>query len=156
MQTYPNTAVRPESQIKRLSHKILTEITDDWWVDFAFAGTIAEREHSKWEKATPLTNNPYSPENIEKRRYRSMFSSRSSSEASLQWVYMTAYYKDRSVSFKFHCHLFSLLFSKELEQRKRYVWAVENRLQSVSARYATVICSTGITNIHIYLYLSAI
>ncbi|XP_025419497.1 uncharacterized protein LOC112689843 isoform X2 [Sipha flava] len=47
-------------------------------------GTIAEREHLKWEKATPLTNNPYSAENIEKRKYKSMFGSRSSSEASLQ------------------------------------------------------------------------
>lgn len=30
-------------------------------------GTIAEREHRKWLEATPLPNNPYSPENIERR-----------------------------------------------------------------------------------------
>ncbi|XP_022162051.1 uncharacterized protein LOC111027877 isoform X2 [Myzus persicae] len=49
-------------------------------------GTIAEREHSKWEKATPLTNNPYSAENIEKRKFKSLFGSRSSSEASLNLI----------------------------------------------------------------------
>ncbi|XP_060878235.1 uncharacterized protein LOC132950711 isoform X2 [Metopolophium dirhodum] len=49
-------------------------------------GTIAEREHSKWEKATPLTNNPYSAENIEKRKYKTLFGSRSSSEASLNLI----------------------------------------------------------------------
>ncbi|XP_025197941.1 uncharacterized protein LOC112596463 isoform X3 [Melanaphis sacchari] len=49
-------------------------------------GTIAEREHSKWEKAVPLTNNPYSAENIEKRKYKSLFGSRSSSEASLNLI----------------------------------------------------------------------
>jgi hypothetical protein len=33
-----------------------------------FIGTIADREHRKWtEKAIPLTNNPYSRENIERR-----------------------------------------------------------------------------------------
>lgn len=31
------------------------------------AGTIAEREHRKWQEATPLANNPYSPENIQRR-----------------------------------------------------------------------------------------
>lgn len=46
-------------------------------------GTIAEREHSKWEKAVPMTNNPYSAENIEKRKFKSLFGSRSNSEASL-------------------------------------------------------------------------
>lgn len=30
-------------------------------------GSIAEREHKKWENAAPLKNNPYSRENIEKR-----------------------------------------------------------------------------------------
>jgi len=30
-------------------------------------GTIAAREHEKWQHAVPLPNNPYSPENIEKR-----------------------------------------------------------------------------------------
>ncbi|XP_044021247.1 homeobox protein 2-like isoform X2 [Aphidius gifuensis] len=30
-------------------------------------GTIAEREHKKWENAAPIQNNPYSPENIQKR-----------------------------------------------------------------------------------------
>lgn len=30
-------------------------------------GTIAEREHRKWLEATPLANNPYSPENIQRR-----------------------------------------------------------------------------------------
>ncbi|XP_050053352.1 uncharacterized protein LOC114124456 isoform X2 [Aphis gossypii] len=49
-------------------------------------GTIAEREHSKWEKAVPLTNNPYSAENIEKRKYKSLYGSRSSSEASLNLI----------------------------------------------------------------------
>lgn len=31
------------------------------------AGTIAEREHLKWQQATPIPNNPYSEENIIKR-----------------------------------------------------------------------------------------
>ena len=50
-------------------------------------GTIAEREHRKWESAPPLPNNPYSPENINKRlsRQSTGFSSRSSSVASM-WV----------------------------------------------------------------------
>ncbi|XP_034246528.1 LOW QUALITY PROTEIN: uncharacterized protein LOC117648239 [Thrips palmi] len=30
-------------------------------------GTIADREHRKWQQATPLANNPYSPENIQRR-----------------------------------------------------------------------------------------
>ena len=48
-------------------------------------GTIAEREHRKWESAPPLPNNPYSPENINKRlsRQSTGFSSRSSSVASM-------------------------------------------------------------------------
>ncbi|XP_050524514.1 uncharacterized protein LOC126896095 isoform X2 [Daktulosphaira vitifoliae] len=46
-------------------------------------GTIAEREHLKWEKALPLINNPYSAENIEKRKYKSKFGSMSSSDSSL-------------------------------------------------------------------------
>ncbi|PSN42227.1 hypothetical protein C0J52_18490, partial [Blattella germanica] len=33
-------------------------------------GTIAEREHLKWQRAVPLPNNPYSPENISKRQNR--------------------------------------------------------------------------------------
>nr|CAD7403359.1 unnamed protein product [Timema poppensis] len=47
-------------------------------------GTIAEREHKKWESALPLQNNPYSSENISKRlQKRSQYGSRSSSEASM-------------------------------------------------------------------------
>ncbi|XP_050425067.1 uncharacterized protein LOC126836086 isoform X2 [Adelges cooleyi] len=46
-------------------------------------GTIAAREHSKWENAVPMANNPYSAENIEKRKYKSKFSSRSGSDSSL-------------------------------------------------------------------------
>ena len=50
-------------------------------------GTIAEREHRKWESAPPLPNNPYSPENINKRlsRQSAGFSTRSSSVVST-WV----------------------------------------------------------------------
>ena len=50
-------------------------------------GTIAEREHRKWESAPPLPNNPYSPENINKRlrRQSTGLSSRSNSVASM-WV----------------------------------------------------------------------
>nr|CAD7407362.1 unnamed protein product [Timema cristinae] len=48
-------------------------------------GTIAEREHKKWESALPLQNNPYSSENISKRlQKRSQYGSRSSSEASIE------------------------------------------------------------------------
>ncbi|XP_063239059.1 uncharacterized protein LOC134540328 [Bacillus rossius redtenbacheri] len=47
-------------------------------------GTIAEREHRKWESAPPLANNPYSSENISKRlQKRASRTSLSSSEASL-------------------------------------------------------------------------
>ncbi|XP_069675416.1 uncharacterized protein [Periplaneta americana] len=46
-------------------------------------GTIAEREHRKWESAPPLPNNPYSPENISKRlsRQSTVYSSSRSSSA---------------------------------------------------------------------------
>nr|CAD7440947.1 unnamed protein product [Timema bartmani] len=48
-------------------------------------GTIAEREHKKWESALPLQNNPYSSENISKRlQKRTRYGSRSSSEASIE------------------------------------------------------------------------
>jgi hypothetical protein len=30
-------------------------------------GTLAEREHLKWQQASPMLNNPYSEENINKR-----------------------------------------------------------------------------------------
>ncbi|XP_065215527.1 uncharacterized protein LOC135842102 isoform X2 [Planococcus citri] len=36
-------------------------------------GTIAEREHQKWERAAPLPNNPYSKENIEKRNLDNLY-----------------------------------------------------------------------------------
>ncbi|XP_049832213.1 uncharacterized protein LOC126272953 isoform X4 [Schistocerca gregaria] len=51
-------------------------------------GTIAEREHKKWETAPPLPNNPYSPENISKRlsnRMKLSSSQSSSSEASVEF-----------------------------------------------------------------------
>lgn len=32
-----------------------------------FEGTIADREHRKWQTAVPLENNPYSEENLQKR-----------------------------------------------------------------------------------------
>ena len=35
-----------------------------------FVGTIAEREHLKWQQAPPLPNNPYSKENIEHRKHK--------------------------------------------------------------------------------------
>ncbi|GFG31081.1 hypothetical protein Cfor_04587, partial [Coptotermes formosanus] len=52
-----------------------------------YTGTIAEREHRKWESAPPLPNNPYSPENINKRlsRQSAGFSSRSSSVTSIDF-----------------------------------------------------------------------
>ena len=58
-----------------------------WCLCLHVLGTIAEREHRKWESAPPLPNNPYSPENINKRlsRQSTGFSSRSSSVASM-WV----------------------------------------------------------------------
>ncbi|XP_033229211.1 uncharacterized protein LOC117180809 isoform X3 [Belonocnema kinseyi] len=40
-------------------------------------GTIAEREHKKWENATPIQNNPYSQENIQKRLLERQYSRRS-------------------------------------------------------------------------------
>lgn len=47
-------------------------------------GTLAEREHLKWEKAPPLLNNPYSKENIARRQRQRMYLSRhSSSENSM-------------------------------------------------------------------------
>lgn len=41
-------------------------------------GTIAEREHKKWENAPPIENNPYSQENIQKRLWDRQYSRRSS------------------------------------------------------------------------------
>ncbi|KOX80779.1 hypothetical protein WN51_03841 [Melipona quadrifasciata] len=41
-------------------------------------GTIAEREHRKWENAPPIENNPYSQENIQKRLWERQYSRRSS------------------------------------------------------------------------------
>ncbi|XP_015592539.1 uncharacterized protein LOC107266503 isoform X3 [Cephus cinctus] len=43
-------------------------------------GTIAEREHKKWENAAPIENNPYSEENIQKRLWERQYSRRSSSD----------------------------------------------------------------------------
>ncbi|XP_034942781.1 uncharacterized protein [Chelonus insularis] len=39
-------------------------------------GTIAEREHKKWENAPPIQNNPYSQENIQKRLLERQYASR--------------------------------------------------------------------------------
>ncbi|KAG8312582.1 hypothetical protein J6590_020502, partial [Homalodisca vitripennis] len=53
-------------------------------------GTIAEREHLKWEKAPPLANNPYSKENIARRQRQRMYLSRhSSSENSIEFPELT-------------------------------------------------------------------
>ncbi|XP_043255353.1 uncharacterized protein LOC122399061 isoform X5 [Colletes gigas] len=41
-------------------------------------GTIAEREHKKWENAPPIENNPYSEENIQKRLWERQYTRRSS------------------------------------------------------------------------------
>ncbi|XP_011302623.1 uncharacterized protein [Fopius arisanus] len=41
-------------------------------------GSIAEREHKKWENAAPLQNNPYSEENIQKRLLERQYARRSS------------------------------------------------------------------------------
>nr|XP_033338339.1 uncharacterized protein LOC117227324 isoform X2 [Megalopta genalis] len=41
-------------------------------------GTIAEREHKKWENAPPIENNPYSQENIQKRLWDRQYSRRPS------------------------------------------------------------------------------
>nr|XP_012153992.1 PREDICTED: uncharacterized protein LOC100881454 isoform X5 [Megachile rotundata] len=41
-------------------------------------GTIAEREHKKWENAPPIQNNPYSEENIQKRLLERQYSRRAS------------------------------------------------------------------------------
>ncbi|XP_063981703.1 uncharacterized protein M7bp isoform X5 [Diachasmimorpha longicaudata] len=41
-------------------------------------GTIAEREHKKWENAAPIQNNPYSEENIQKRLLERQYARRSS------------------------------------------------------------------------------
>ncbi|CAK9813792.1 hypothetical protein ANTQUA_LOCUS7767, partial [Anthophora quadrimaculata] len=43
-------------------------------------GTIAEREHKKWENAPPIENNPYSQENIQKRLWQRQYSRRHSSD----------------------------------------------------------------------------
>ncbi|XP_032673877.1 uncharacterized protein LOC116845390 isoform X3 [Odontomachus brunneus] len=40
-------------------------------------GTIAEREHKKWENAPPIENNPYSEENIRKRSWERRYSRKS-------------------------------------------------------------------------------
>ncbi|XP_012273330.1 uncharacterized protein LOC105695899 isoform X3 [Orussus abietinus] len=41
-------------------------------------GTIAEREHKKWENAPPIENNPYSEENIQKRLWERRYAVKSS------------------------------------------------------------------------------
>ncbi|XP_048510161.1 uncharacterized protein LOC105692601 isoform X3 [Athalia rosae] len=45
-------------------------------------GTIAEREHKKWENAAPIENNPYSEENIQKRLLQRQYTRITSSETS--------------------------------------------------------------------------
>ncbi|VVC27014.1 Hypothetical protein CINCED_3A017071 [Cinara cedri] len=77
-------------------------------------GTIAEREHSKWQKAAPLANNPYSAENIEKRKYKSLFGSRSSSEASLQNINICSYNNDNM------CSSSKIICSPSLPDTQRY------------------------------------
>ncbi|XP_068083392.1 uncharacterized protein [Anabrus simplex] len=64
-----------------------TDQSDDEYCTLPCTGTIAEREHKKWETAPPLPNNPYSPENISKRlNKRNHYSNRSSSsEASVEF-----------------------------------------------------------------------
>ncbi|XP_075217026.1 uncharacterized protein LOC142322160 isoform X3 [Lycorma delicatula] len=53
-------------------------------------GTIAEREYLKWQKAVPLSNNPYSKENIERRRReRLLLSRQSSSDVSVEFPELT-------------------------------------------------------------------
>ncbi|XP_031365487.1 uncharacterized protein LOC102673723 isoform X9 [Apis dorsata] len=46
-------------------------------------GTIAEREHKKWENAPPIENNPYSRENIQKRLWERQYSRRSSENSGI-------------------------------------------------------------------------
>ncbi|KAG7203311.1 hypothetical protein KM043_010400 [Ampulex compressa] len=41
-------------------------------------GTIAEREHKKWENAAPIENNPYSEQSIQKRLWERQYSRRAS------------------------------------------------------------------------------
>lgn len=101
------------------------------------AGTIAEREHSKWEKAAPLPNNPYSAESIEKRKFKSLFGSRSSSEASL-WV-PKAFYSEIYLFFSPTDTNLWFLFQEQLQQRKKNIYSDENSLQSVVTRHTTVI-----------------
>ncbi|XP_039277340.1 uncharacterized protein LOC111059368 isoform X2 [Nilaparvata lugens] len=53
-------------------------------------GTIAEREHKKWLQAVPLTNNPYSKENIERRqRERMLLGRQTSNETSVEFPELT-------------------------------------------------------------------
>lgn len=53
-------------------------------------GTIAEREHKKWLQAVPLTNNPYSKENIERRqRERMLLRRQISNETSVEFPELT-------------------------------------------------------------------
>jgi hypothetical protein len=61
-----------------------------WFLHLHVTGTIAEREHRKWESAPPLPNNPYSTENINKRLSRQSvgFSNHSSSISSSTTTYM--------------------------------------------------------------------
>lgn len=46
-------------------------------------GSIAEREHKKWENAPPIENNPYSRENIQKRLWERQYSRRSSENSGI-------------------------------------------------------------------------
>ncbi|XP_014473115.1 PREDICTED: uncharacterized protein LOC106743619 isoform X2 [Dinoponera quadriceps] len=48
-------------------------------------GTIAEREHKKWENAPPIENNPYSEENIRKRSWERRYSRKSADLTGVQY-----------------------------------------------------------------------
>ncbi|XP_011134914.1 uncharacterized protein LOC105180520 isoform X2 [Harpegnathos saltator] len=48
-------------------------------------GTIAEREHKKWENAPPIENNPYSEESIRKRSWERRYSRKSADVSGVQY-----------------------------------------------------------------------
>ncbi|GLH12531.1 Uncharacterized protein GBIM_17274 [Gryllus bimaculatus] len=65
-----------------------TDHLDDEYCTLPAAGTIAEREHKKWETAPPIPNNPYSSENIIKRLNKNhpYIRTDSSSEALMEFL----------------------------------------------------------------------
>ncbi|KAK7872261.1 hypothetical protein R5R35_012115 [Gryllus longicercus] len=65
-----------------------TDHLDDEYCTLPAAGTIAEREHKKWETAPPIPNNPYSSENIIKRLNKNhpYIRTHSSSEALMEFL----------------------------------------------------------------------